>query len=501
MSPTRPSRGRRQATPSAVDTTPSMPFTPRFEYVGALRGWASTTRRRARASRSPSPAAPHVGTRFDDASSDREFIQRVVLVDLRQPLAHVRRGFTPEPQVLAFRLGLVHEDQGSPPRIRSRVDRDPRRSRRRRNQSCARATHAGALGARERRVARRDERRRRAGPLQRTGHLAGAGRSTRWRPTRWRHPRPPNSVNCSRRPFARTHRDRPRRGRGGLRGPRRRRNNWRVHGHGDERRQCHRLCDEGFDERGVQVDGPGTREKPSRCVASRQSRWARSRHVAASSTRATPGSSKRRTMSPKSRCWSIVWGAPTPWSSGGRSAVSTRSGTKAWEASATHGVEFGRGGAARHDDRHRRARDERTAEGEESRAAFVNTNVDLEFSATRAGQGERRGPRDRDRPPRREVPGESIRQRASPRTWPAPHSGSVRSVAMSLLGVQRRGSGPLLVWLHGFTQTKESAHQFRSILAGTNELLTLDLPGHGENAAYFGVTRRDRRTARRRLAP
>jgi 2-succinyl-6-hydroxy-2,4-cyclohexadiene-1-carboxylate synthase len=38
------------------------------------------------------------------------------------------------------------------------------------------------------------------------------------------------------------------------------------------------------------------------------------------------------------------------------------------------------------------------------------------------------------------------------------------------------------VWLHGFTQTKGSAHAFRSILAGTNELLTLDLPGHGENA-------------------
>jgi 2-succinyl-6-hydroxy-2,4-cyclohexadiene-1-carboxylate synthase len=38
------------------------------------------------------------------------------------------------------------------------------------------------------------------------------------------------------------------------------------------------------------------------------------------------------------------------------------------------------------------------------------------------------------------------------------------------------------VWLHGFTQTKDSAHRFRSILAGTNELLTLDLPGHGENA-------------------
>jgi 2-succinyl-6-hydroxy-2,4-cyclohexadiene-1-carboxylate synthase len=54
---------------------------------------------------------------------------------------------------------------------------------------------------------------------------------------------------------------------------------------------------------------------------------------------------------------------------------------------------------------------------------------------------------------------------------------------MSLLGIQRLGSGPTLVWLHGFTQTKDSAHQFRSILAGTAELLTIDLPGHGENAS------------------
>ena len=38
------------------------------------------------------------------------------------------------------------------------------------------------------------------------------------------------------------------------------------------------------------------------------------------------------------------------------------------------------------------------------------------------------------------------------------------------------------MWLHGFTQTRDSALQFRSILAGTYELLTLDLPGHGENA-------------------
>lgn len=53
---------------------------------------------------------------------------------------------------------------------------------------------------------------------------------------------------------------------------------------------------------------------------------------------------------------------------------------------------------------------------------------------------------------------------------------------MSLLGLASEGSGPPVVWLHGFTQTRASAHSFRSILAGTRELLTIDLPGHGENA-------------------
>ena len=38
------------------------------------------------------------------------------------------------------------------------------------------------------------------------------------------------------------------------------------------------------------------------------------------------------------------------------------------------------------------------------------------------------------------------------------------------------------MWLHGFTQTGASAYQFRSILTGTNQLWTFDLPGHGEAA-------------------
>lgn len=54
---------------------------------------------------------------------------------------------------------------------------------------------------------------------------------------------------------------------------------------------------------------------------------------------------------------------------------------------------------------------------------------------------------------------------------------------MSLLSVQREGFGSRFVWLHGFTQTRASAHQFRSILAGSHELWTLDLPGHGSAGA------------------
>lgn len=38
------------------------------------------------------------------------------------------------------------------------------------------------------------------------------------------------------------------------------------------------------------------------------------------------------------------------------------------------------------------------------------------------------------------------------------------------------------MWLHGFTQTRDSAHQFLSILAGSREVWTLDLPGHGAAA-------------------
>ena len=54
---------------------------------------------------------------------------------------------------------------------------------------------------------------------------------------------------------------------------------------------------------------------------------------------------------------------------------------------------------------------------------------------------------------------------------------------MSLLTVQREGAGAPFAWLHGFTQTRNSAHEYRSILAGAREVWTLDLPGHGDARA------------------
>ena len=49
----------------------------------------------------------------------------------------------------------------------------------------------------------------------------------------------------------------------------------------------------------------------------------------------TPASQNQRTASPYSLIWSMAWFAPVPRSSGGRSAVSTSSGTPASLASIT----------------------------------------------------------------------------------------------------------------------------------------------------------------------
>ncbi len=54
----------------------------------------------------------------------------------------------------------------------------------------------------------------------------------------------------------------------------------------------------------------------------------------------TPASAYQRTAEPYSLTWSIVWLAPVPRNSGGRSAVSTSSGTADSSASTTAGWKF-----------------------------------------------------------------------------------------------------------------------------------------------------------------
>ncbi len=52
--------------------------------------------------------------------------------------------------------------------------------------------------------------------------------------------------------------------------------------------------------------------------------------------------------------------------------------------------------------------------------------------------------------------------------------------------MHHEGRGPTLLWLHGFTQTHRSAWRFRSILADHVDLITLDLPGHGDSRDLEG---------------
>ena len=59
------------------------------------------------------------------------------------------------------------------------------------------------------------------------------------------------------------------------------------------------------------------------------------RHAGRPASSGTPELQAKRTAPPNAPTWSTVWGAPTPCSSGGRSAVQTSSGTPARSASTT----------------------------------------------------------------------------------------------------------------------------------------------------------------------
>ena len=81
--------------------------------------------------------------------------------------------------------------------------------------------------------------------------------------------------------------------------------------------------------------------------------------------------------------WSIVWPAPIPRSSGGRSAVSTISGSRRLVGLADRRVVVGGRRARGAEQRHRRAARLRRAEGEEGRRALVDDHASPRSPAAR----------------------------------------------------------------------------------------------------------------------
>ena len=53
---------------------------------------------------------------------------------------------------------------------------------------------------------------------------------------------------------------------------------------------------------------------------------------------------------------------------------------------------------------------------------------------------------------------------------------------MSPLGLHHSGSGMPILLLHGFTQSRTSASDFRELLTPAGDIITVDLPGHGDHA-------------------
>ena len=80
--------------------------------------------------------------------------------------------------------------------------------------------------------------------------------------------------------------------------------------------------------------GPARPPAPS---ASATTREARERQLPEVAESGTPGSAAKATARPYRSACSMVWAAPTPWASGGRSAVTATRGTPAWWASMTAG--------------------------------------------------------------------------------------------------------------------------------------------------------------------
>ena len=365
------------ATPTAVDTKPSMPFAPRFASTRRpARGRHAPLERAHRQARRNDERAT-VGNRGRDITRDPAFARDVVVEHAieRAPSAVApRRRHAAEPRrCTAGRVEQVRELD----RARAARRRRPARVR---TPSCCGSSHAssgststvgtpsshafaillvsgaptrtneiGPVRAREarRRAAAPRRSRSRAEPVRscesgsaRTGQPDGAReplghrRDRRPRPS----PRPRAPRGCARTSAASAGHVVGRRCRAA-------RSTVRIHGAPPAR--------PGASSSGAPVGTSGSRNGRFRCtgpaggpVACRD-RAARERtptcvrvRRVAREPRAGPGSWNHRTAPPNRWVWSMVWPAPQSRSSAGRSAVHTSSGTRAWCASTTAGCRF-----------------------------------------------------------------------------------------------------------------------------------------------------------------
>ena len=146
--------------------------------------------------------------------------------------------------------------------------------------------------------------------------------------------------------------------------------------------------DERLAQREVQVDdaGPALERRPVGAAGERA-------HPAQPLAARRRGCRPRRTTSPRRRTaciWSIACPAPFSRSSGGRSAVSSSSGTRASRASIAAGSSSAAAVPEVHVDGDRQSRGLRQAEREEARAALVDVRVAAQALLARERQHQRR---------------------------------------------------------------------------------------------------------------
>ena len=359
------------ATPSTVDTKPSMPFTPRFARTRTPSAGAANALDVAHRHARRDDQRRAVGQRGDDVACDPPLERLVPAVEQavdRAPSASLGAGATVEPlrscrpgrrsasaTAASSALGVDRETLAAPRRgiepravgidepLRHRPGRATRRGLARERRADAQH-EVGAVRAGER-VARAAARRRSRSRPGRTAAPRAGRRAPASRPPR-RSAR--TVVGCDVRAPARDEHARAARRATGVgdaappavvgHAPRavdaRPRPAVGPTGRVDERRAGRH---ERLAERQVEVHRARRAGRVASATAARRDR--------APVRRPTPGTvlgrrRDRRTSAPRRRRaprWSMVWPAPVSRSSGGRSAVHTISGTRAWCASSTAG--------------------------------------------------------------------------------------------------------------------------------------------------------------------